>query len=138
MSYGPECFTLFPRRRSKMPATTPQPTPALAALERAERADPGNQFVASCRRFHEQHGDLSAKQIAALGRVTRTRVAAHRGQRASAVLARGTSLHISDDPVEQVREEYDAGQASWEDVEDAAFDQEWGGNFNSWDWAGGD
>jgi hypothetical protein len=39
--------------------------------------------------------------------------------------------------MEGTQEAYEAGRASWEDVCDAAFDQEWGGNSQSWDWAGG-
>lgn len=42
-------------------------------LARAEKRDPGNAFVASCRRHFEAHGFLSPRQEGALNRVTRTR-----------------------------------------------------------------
>ena len=41
-----------------------------AVLARAERASPGNPFVASCRAQFSASGYLSAKQIDALNRVT--------------------------------------------------------------------
>lgn len=51
--------------------------PAIDAIKCAEARDPGNPFVASCRRFYEANGYMSAKQFAALDRVTKTRT--HKG-----------------------------------------------------------
>lgn len=46
---------------------------SLDTIAAAEKRDPGNTFVASCRRQLEQRGFLSPSQIGALNRVTRTR-----------------------------------------------------------------
>lgn len=41
-------------------------------LDEADRRDPGNKFVAGCRKFYEKKGFLSAKQIGSLVNVTMT------------------------------------------------------------------
>jgi hypothetical protein len=43
-----------------------------AVLSRAQRKDPRNSFVASCREFLKERGFLSARQVAALERVRPT------------------------------------------------------------------
>jgi hypothetical protein len=50
-------------------------------LKEAERRDPGNTFVASCRAFLEKNSFLSKKQIKALENVTLTRAYNRVGRR---------------------------------------------------------
>lgn len=42
-------------------------------IDLAEKRDPGNLFVASCRCFFKKNGFLSYKQVQALKRVSKTR-----------------------------------------------------------------
>lgn len=117
-------------------------------LARAERRDPGNPFVVSCRRQFESGWFLSAAQLGALSRVTPTRGVRGMAQRMYGPGPRGAAAPASafatagdadsQATLEGVQEAYEAGRASWEDVCDAAHDQDWGGNSQSWDWSGGD
>lgn len=107
---------------------------AREAINQAERRDPGNPFVASCRRYFEARGFLSAAQIGALRRVTRT----HGRPAVYAVAGPATGgglVHPDDD---DPHEAHAAGRITHEDLSDAIHDAEWGGNTQSWDWAGGD
>lgn len=85
-----------------------------AAIERAKKADPGNPFVASCERFFAARGYLSDKQIASLGKVTRT-------------LSKGEAAYH---------------RVNWGDggnvMNPSFYDRDDYGLSNSWDWAGGD
>ena len=85
------------------------PSRAEIAIARANNRDPGNRFVASCRRFWQERGYLSAKQIEALDRVTPTR--------------RGPDL--AGPPI------------SWSASEDEIEDDDLA-NSQYWDWAGGE
>ena len=44
----------------------------MSELSAAEKRDPGNPFVLSCRKFFTERGFLSDKQKSALRRVTKT------------------------------------------------------------------
>jgi hypothetical protein len=77
MSLAPELAPRVARPSSRAsgiePAISGVADPVALALANAERADPGNPFVASCRCFYEARGYLSDKQLSSIKRVTPTR-----------------------------------------------------------------